>query len=143
MRRYETIYIMKPNSGDEVITAMLDRVSAIIDNDGGTILKIDKWGLKKLSYLVKKETQGYYVYIDYAGQPATVNEIERIFKIDDQVIKYLTVKLADFCDPEAILAEISTEEAKSEQADVDADSVEDAADADADDPADDTESEDE
>lgn len=111
MRRYETIFIVRPNIAEDEIDAVINKTSSIIEGDGGIILRIDKWGLKKLAYLIKKESQGYYVYLDYAGVPASVSEIERIFRIDDKVLKYLTIKLADSCDPEAIKEELASAEA--------------------------------
>jgi len=112
MRRYETIFIVRPNVADDEIEAITSKAVSIIENDSGTILRINNWGLKKLAYLIKKENQGYYVYLDYAGVPASVAEIERVFRIDDRILKYLTVKLADSCDPEAVkeqLAKIESE----------------------------------
>ena len=111
MRRYETIFIVRPNIAEDEIDAVINKTSSIIEGDGGIIIRIDKWGLKKLAYLIKKESQGYYVYLDYAGVPASVSEIERIFRIDDKVLKYLTIKLADSCDPEAIKEELASAEA--------------------------------
>lgn len=110
MRRYETIFIVKPNVAEVEITAITDKTVATIENDGGTILRTSNWGLKKLAYLIQKENQGYYVYIDYAGIPAAVAEIERLFRIDDRILKYLTVKLADTCDPEAIKEQLANAE---------------------------------
>ena len=110
MRRYETIFIVRPNVAEDEIEAVINKTSSIIEGDGGTIIKIDKWGLKKLAYLIKKEAQGYYVHIDYAAIPASVSELERIFRIDDKVLKYLTVKLDDSCDPEAIMEELAEAE---------------------------------
>jgi small subunit ribosomal protein S6 len=130
MRRYETIFIVRPNVVENEIEEITSKATSIIEGDGGTILRINNWGLKKLAYLIKKENQGYYVYVDYAGIPASVSEIERIFRIDDRVLKYLTVKLADFCDPEAIKEQLAnaepvpadskegTEEEKSEKSEV-------------------------
>ncbi len=115
MRRYETIFIGKPNVAEDEIEAVINKTSSIIEGDGGTIIRIDKWGLKKLAYLIKKETQGYYVHIDYAAIPASVSELERIFRIDDKVLKYLTVKLDDSCDPEAIKEELAEAEVKEEE----------------------------
>src|SRR5210317_1160449 len=112
MRRYETIFIVRPNVAEDEIEAVINKTSSIIEGDGGTIIRIDKWGLKKLAYLIKKETQGIYVHIDYAAIPASVSELERIFRIDDKVLKYLTVKLADSCDPEAIKEELAKAEAE-------------------------------
>jgi len=110
MRRYETIFIVKPNVAEDEIDAIVNKTSSIIEGDGGAIIRIDKWGLRKLAYLIKKESQGYYVYVDYAGFPASVAEIERIFRIDDRILKYLTVKLADTCDPEAAREELARAE---------------------------------
>jgi len=107
MRRYETIFIVKPNIAEDEIESITGKAAAIIEGDGGTILRNSNWGLKKLAYLIKKENQGYYVYIDYAGFPASVTEIERIFRIDDRILKYLTVKIADSCDPETVKEELA------------------------------------
>lgn len=110
MRRYETIFIVRPNVGEDDIEAITSRTAATIENDGGTIFRINNWGLKKLAYLIKKENQGYYVFIDYAGVPVSIAEIERLFRIDDRVLKYLTVKIDDSCDPEAIKEQLAQEE---------------------------------
>ncbi len=110
MRRYETIFIIRQNVAEDEIEAITSKTTSIVESDGGTILRVNNWGLKKLAYLIKKENQGYYVYIDYAGVPASVMEIERIFRIDDRVLKYLTVKLADSCDPEAVKEELASAE---------------------------------
>jgi small subunit ribosomal protein S6 len=116
MRRYETIFIVRPNAGEDEIEAITGRTTSTIENDGGTILRINNWGLKKLAYLIKKENQGYYVYLDFAGSPESIAEIERLFKIDDRVLKYLTVKLADSCDPEAVKEQLAREESVSASA---------------------------
>lgn len=99
MRRYETIVILKPTLGEEENQAVIDRATGIIEDFKGSVIKIDKWGLKKLAYLIKKESQGYYIYIMYAGMPAGVDEMERVFRIDDRVVKFLTVKLQDVYTP--------------------------------------------
>lgn len=95
MRRYETIFILRPNVGEDEINRVIENTTQIILNENGTILEMNKWGMKKLAYLIKKESLGYYVYCDYAGTPAAVAEIERKFRIDDAVLKYLTIKTAD------------------------------------------------
>ena len=92
MRRYETIVIIRPNAGEAELTGITDKITGIIENSGGSIVRIDNWGLKKLAYLIKQEQQGHYIYIEYAGMPAAVSEIERILRIDDLALKYLTVK---------------------------------------------------
>ena len=107
MRRYETICIVRPGAGEDKITAITDKTNDIVSQNSGTTLKVDQWGVKKLAYLIKKEQQGYYIYFEYAGTPAAVNEIERVYRIDDQVMKYMTVKTQDtyIPDPEEDLSE--------------------------------------
>ncbi len=92
MRRYETIYILRPSLSEEEITKIIESSNQIILDESGTIIDLNKWGMKKLAYLIHKETQGYYIYCDYAGTPAVVSEIERKFRIDDSVLRYMTIK---------------------------------------------------
>ena len=123
MRRYETIFILRPNVGEDEINRVVESTSKIIVDEKGTIIEMDKWGMKKLAYLIKKESLGYYVYCDYAGTPAAVAEIERKFRIDDTVLKYMTIKTAVSITEEDIqeaLAAISAKETallESEEAD--------------------------
>ncbi|MEW6501177.1 MAG: 30S ribosomal protein S6 [Thermodesulfobacteriota bacterium] len=94
MRRYETIIIVRPGaSSEDELNGIIEKFTGIIKQDGGTVAKIDKWGLKKLAYVIKKEQQGSYVFYSYESAPAAVAEMERQLRIDDRVIKYLTVKL--------------------------------------------------
>ncbi len=94
--------------------AIIDRATSTIEDFDGSIVKIDKWGLKKLAYLIYKENQGYYVYIQFAGLPAGVDEMERVFRIDDKVMKYMTVKLQDVFTPLPEDEAVETEEAAAE-----------------------------
>ena len=105
MRHYETTYILRPNLGEEQFTEIIDRTNAIITNDGGSIICLDRWGMKRLAYEINKEVQGYYVYLNYAAPAKSVDEIERIFRIDDRALRYLTIKLGDNMNAEAIEAE--------------------------------------
>ena len=105
MRHYETTYILRPNLGEEQFTEIIDRTNAIVTNDGGVIICLDRWGIKRLAYEINREIQGYYVYMNYAAPGKTVDEIERIFRIDDRALRYLTVKLGDAMDAEAIEVE--------------------------------------
>ncbi len=105
MRHYETTYILRPNLGADHFTEIIDRTNAIITNDEGAIITLDRWGMRRLAYEINKEVQGYYVYLNYAAPAKTVDEIERIFRIDDRVLRYLTIKLGDSMNAESIEAE--------------------------------------
>ena len=109
MRRYETIYIIHPTANEEDITRIIDRTNGIIEQFGGSVVTLDRWGLKKLAYLIRKQSQGYYVYCEYAGTPEAVTEIERQFRIDETVLKYMTVKTQDVYVADAPKPEVEAE----------------------------------
>lgn len=111
MRRYETVFIIDPDASVEQRTAILDRINNEIEKYQGALLQHDEWGLRKMAYPVKKKPRGYYILTDYCGNGEIVSEIERFFRIDDNVMKYMTVQIAENIDPEQAKAEIA--EAKS------------------------------
>lgn len=114
MRRYEQIYILRPSLSEEQITTVIENANQVVLEEDGTIISVDRWGMRKLAYPIKKEPQGYYVLCDFAGTPGAVAEIERKFRIDDAVLKYLTVKLADSISAEEI--SVAQEEAQTKAA---------------------------
>lgn len=115
MRRYETIIIIDPDLSDEGRAPVLDRVTELIPQFDGTLILTDDWGAKKLAYEIKKKTRGYYVRMDYCGSGALISEIERNFRIDDRVLKFMTVLLDKDVDPEKILADMAQEKAAKEE----------------------------
>ncbi|MBW2096057.1 MAG: 30S ribosomal protein S6 [Deltaproteobacteria bacterium] len=105
MRQYETIYILKPSLPDEVYEEVIGKFNAIIEKNQGVMIKTDKWGERTLAYELKKFNKGFYVLLEYCGGAALTKELERLFRLDDKVLKYQTVKLSDRADPEALLKE--------------------------------------
>ncbi len=105
MRRYETTYILRPNLGEDQFSEIIERTNSIVTGDGGAIINLERWGNRKLAYEIKKETLGQYIYFDYAAPGSTIQEMERIFRIDDRVLRFLTVKLADTIDETTIASE--------------------------------------
>ena len=112
MRRYEQVCILRPSLSEEEITRIIDNTTQLIQEDGGSVIFLNKWGMRKLAYPIKKESQGYYVLCDFAASPAVVAEIERKFRIDDAVFKYLTVKISDAISAEEIETARSEAEAR-------------------------------
>ena len=112
MKRYETIVIIDPDLSKEAETPIFERLNDLIPQYKGFLIETDDWGTKKLAYDIKKKSRGYYICIDLCGDGALVNEIERFFRIDDRVLKYMTVVLDKDVDLEAIKAEIAEAEAK-------------------------------
>jgi len=104
MRRYEQIYILRPSLSEDEISTVIENTNQIITDEEGCIISTIKWGMKKLAYPIKKELQGYYIFSDFATTPAAVAEVERKFRIDDSVLKYLSIKLSDSISAEEIEA---------------------------------------
>jgi len=99
MREYETIYILRPELGGEAVDTFNAKMKETIGQTQGKVIRLSNWGKKKLAYRLKKCTRGTYVHILFLGEGPTVMETERMLKISDNVIRYLTVMLQDNVDP--------------------------------------------
>ncbi len=93
MRHYETIFIASPTLTDEQVDELVKYFEGIIAEQGGELLKTDKWGRKKLAYEVEKFSEGFYTLYEYTAGPTLVAELERRFRNHDAVIRYLTVRM--------------------------------------------------
>ena len=94
MNKYESVVIINPNVDEEGIKALISKFSDLINNDG-KVEKVDELGKRKLAYEVKKFEEGFYVVFYFDANPDLITELERNYRITDEVIKFMTVKLAD------------------------------------------------
>jgi small subunit ribosomal protein S6 len=115
MRRYETIFILDPDLSDDQRGPVFERVTDLIPRHDGLLVVLDKWGTKKLAYEIKKKPRGYYVRLDFCGNGHLVDEIERFFRIDDRVLKYMTILMEKAVDIEKIKEEMVQAEVADEQ----------------------------
>jgi small subunit ribosomal protein S6 len=109
-REYETIYILRPDSTSDVIAQVNQKVRGVIESGGGTLLKVENWGKRKLAYEVQKQLKGTYLFFSYLGTAGLVEEVERNLRLTDSVIRYYSVKIAENVDP-AVRTSDFTEEA--------------------------------
>lgn len=93
MRRYETIFITLPDLSEEDQAALQEKIRSLIATHKGELNNLEDWGIKKLAYEIRKNKNGRYYYLDYLAAPSLVREIERNFRLNDRVLKYLTVKV--------------------------------------------------
>jgi small subunit ribosomal protein S6 len=107
MNRYETIFVINPDLGEDEVQNVVTKFTGIISSQNGVQLKLEDWGRRRLAYKIDKFSQGYYVLADFAGSPAGVAELERNLKIDDRIIRFLSVKTGDNVNVEALQAEIA------------------------------------
>ncbi len=116
MREYETTYILDPALSDADVQQSLTKVGEIIGRHGGGIIFSQNMGKKSLAYRLKKRTKGYYVYIDYCADNTCVVDIERTFKLDERILRYLTVKLDENTNVETRKKQLADEKEALEKA---------------------------
>jgi small subunit ribosomal protein S6 len=106
MRSYETVFIVNDELSEEQRQPLFDKLKGLVSEDQGMLVKFDEWGHKRLAYEIKKHTRGYYVLMEFCGDGALVKEIERNMRLDDRVLKYMTVLKDKAVDVEAVKADI-------------------------------------
>lgn len=99
LREYESIYVLRPDLAKATLEKVAGRVEDVIGREGGKLTLVENWGRRALAYKVQKYTRGVYVYVKYLGDGKTVSELERNFRLLDEVMKFQTVKVADGINP--------------------------------------------
>jgi len=95
LRRYEVIFIIRPDLDEEKNAAVIEKFKEIVESHGGEIIKLDKWGKRKLAYEVKDFREGSYVIIQIKAEPRLASELDRVFKITDEVLRHMIVREED------------------------------------------------
>lgn len=93
MNIYENIVILNPSLNDEELKAAIAKITDIITNAKGEVLKADNWGRRKLAYEINKQKMGVYVMFLFKAPSSTIKQIEDYFKVYDPVVKYMVVRL--------------------------------------------------
>ena len=95
MRNYESLYIVHPDVVGDDLTRVVDKFRTILEEQQVDILKLDNWGPKKLAYPIKKVGRGNYIQVLFSAAPEVVAEYERRLRLDEQILRFLTVRLDD------------------------------------------------
>ena len=112
LREYELTVIANSQLSEDDAKKLQQKYEAILANDGGQIIKKDDWGTKKLSFPIKKQFKGRYVHYDLTCLPVHLAEAERLMRIDENVLRYLSVKIGENVDVDKRKAEIAKLEAE-------------------------------
>lgn len=91
MNKYESVVIINPSIDEEAVKAVSQKFVDLINTDG-KVEKVEQLGKKKLAYEVKKNKEGYYIVMNFEANPTLITELERNYRIMDEVIKFITVK---------------------------------------------------
>jgi small subunit ribosomal protein S6 len=116
MRRYETIFILRPDLGESAQKVAIKRFEGIVGATGGDLVETEEWGFRELAYQIKGERRGFYVRLDYGGDGATMNEVERNLKLSDGVLRYLSVLVDESADMDTVRSEIEARNKRAAEA---------------------------
>lgn len=92
MNSYELLYIVSNELTDEAKASVVEKLNAVVTDNGGTIDGVDKWGTRKLAYPINYKTEGYYVLVNFTAPATLPDELERVMRITDAVIRFMIVK---------------------------------------------------
>ena len=90
---YESVIIFSPQLDEEALENAINRVQEVIKNGGGEIIKADRWGKRRLAYEIKDFTEGYYLLVETNAPSSAVQELDRVLRISDDVIRHMIIRL--------------------------------------------------
>ena len=96
MANYEGVIIARQDLGASQVNDLVANLSEVIKKEGGEVVKVDNWGLKNLAYRIKKNRKGYYVLLNIVAPANAISEYERIMRLNEDVIRYMTIKVDEF-----------------------------------------------
>lgn len=92
MRKYETIFIIHPSLDEEAVKAVVEKFKGVIEAGGGVVDNVDYWGKRKLAYEIKKVNEGYYTLFNFSAEPELPKELDRVFRISDNIVRHIIIK---------------------------------------------------
>ena len=96
MANYESVLIARQDLGAAQVNTLVSDLSEVIKKEGGEVVKVDNWGLKNLAYRIKKNRKGHYVLLNIVAPAKAIFEYERLVRLNEDVIRYMTVKVDEF-----------------------------------------------
>ncbi|MGJ9459176.1 30S ribosomal protein S6 [Oceanobacillus sp. CF4.6] len=92
MRKYEIMYIVRPDIEEEAQTALVERFNKILTDNGAEIAKVDEKGKKRLAYEINDYRDGYYIIISFSSGDEAINEFDRLAKFSDDIIRHIVIR---------------------------------------------------
>ncbi len=96
MNKYESVLIARQDLGASQVNSLVSDMSNVIAGQGGEVVRVDNWGLKNLAYRIKKNRKGYYVLLNISAPATAIAEYERLLRVNEDVIRYMTVRVDEF-----------------------------------------------
>ena len=101
MNKYESVLIARQDLGASQVSSLVDSLKQVVADQGGEVVRVDNWGLKNLAYRIKKNRKGHYVLLNISAPATAVAEYERVMRVNEDIIRYMTVKVDEFADVSA------------------------------------------
>ena len=92
MNKYESLYIITPELDEEATKACVAKFAGIVTANGGNVTEVNEWGKRRLAYAIDYKTEGYYVLMNFESAPELPRELERNFKIDENILRYMVIR---------------------------------------------------
>jgi small subunit ribosomal protein S6 len=92
-RVYEVMYIVTPETADDEVTKINETLQGVIEKEGGTIVRLDNMGRRRLAYEIKRKTEGHYVLFEIEGSGSEIAELERRMRVNDAIMRFITVRV--------------------------------------------------
>ena len=96
---YETLFVIKPDLTEEATAAVVNKFTALIADNGGTVENVNVWGKRRLAYPIEKHVEGYYVLVNFKSEATLPLELNRVFGITDEILRKIVVRSEGFVAP--------------------------------------------
>ena len=110
MANYESVLIARQDLGASQVSSIVSDLSDVVKKEGGEVVRVDNWGLKNLAYRIKKNRKGHYVVMNIAAPAKAIAEFERIMRFNEDIIRYMTIKVDEFSEDSSSSDKDSVEE---------------------------------
>ena len=111
---YENVFIARQDLTPNKVTELADKFAAVIEQNGGKVAKREDWGLRTLAYKIQKNRKGYYTMFNIDAPAAAVVEMERLMRLDENLLCFLTVKVDELEEGPSVMLEAKNRKAKAE-----------------------------
>jgi small subunit ribosomal protein S6 len=88
LRTYEIMLILHPEADDKVVGGVTDRISQVLGQSGGEVVKVDRWGKRRLAYELDRQAEGFYLIVEAQSDPTAIKELDRVLALADDVIRF-------------------------------------------------------
>ncbi len=115
---YENVFIARQDLTPAKVKELADKFAAVIKENGGVVAKTEDWGLRELAYKIQKNRKGYYTMIAMDAPATAVMEMERLMRLDENILRHLTVKVEALEEGPSVMLEVRHKRAKEDKFDI-------------------------